>query len=75
MKAIFDESDPVAGACKYLLIMLIQRLEETQAGLIDGLSSGVAGDRAAIQSNGKMNDPTRQVLEQVEELLRQAKGA
>lgn len=75
MKAILDESDPIAGACKYLLIMLLQRLEGSQAGLIDELSSGVAGDRAAIQSSGKMNDPIRQVFEQAEELLRQAKGA
>lgn len=74
MKAILDESDPVAGACKYLLIMLLQRLEGSQAGLIDELSSGVAGDRAAIQSSGNMNDPIRQVFEQVEELLHQAKG-
>ncbi len=74
MKSIPDEPDPVAGACKYLLIMLVQRLEGSQAGLIDELSSGVAGDRAAIQGSGKMSVPIRQVFEQVEEMLRQAKG-
>lgn len=74
MKSVLDASDPVAGACKYLLIMLLQRLEGSYAGLIDELSSGVAGDRMAIRSSGKMKDPIRQVFVQVEELLRQAKG-
>lgn len=47
-------SDLAAGACKYLLIMLLQRLEGSQVGLIDELSPGVAGDCAAIQSSGKL---------------------
>lgn len=75
MKSMLNESDPIAGACKCLLIMLLQRLEGGHAGLINGLSSGVAGDRAAIQSSGKMDGPIREVFVKLEELLRQAKGA
>ena len=74
MKPTPSEPDSTAGACKYLLIMLLQRLEQNQAGLIDELVSGVATDRAAIERSGEMCGAVRGVFEQIERLLHQARG-
>lgn len=40
--------DPRIGACVYLLHGLLQRLEQQQPGLIDGMTNGVLHDRAAM---------------------------
>lgn len=61
-----------AGACYYLLIMLIQRLEPQHPGLIDELLQGAIADFAAIEADGKLSESLRAVLLETKQLLVQA---
>lgn len=40
-------NEPTAAACRYLLVMLLQRLEEVRPGLVFDMWTGVAADRDA----------------------------
>jgi hypothetical protein len=72
-----ENSDTVAiaGSCKYLLTMLLQRLEADRPGLIRDINTGVATDKAAIQQTGTLNETALNVFRQTESLLAQAASA
>ena len=42
-----SSGDPTAAACRYLLVMLLQRLEAERPGLVAEMRAGVEGDRDA----------------------------
>ena len=42
-----SSGDPTAAACRYLLVMLLQRLEAERPGLVAEMRAGVEGDRGA----------------------------
>jgi hypothetical protein len=63
-----------ASACSYVMLMLLQRLESSQKGLIDGMIAGALSDRSAVDESGSMTEPVQNVFAETLRLLRQAKG-
>jgi hypothetical protein len=72
MSATFTETDAKTAACRYVLLMLLQRLDPKYPGLIDDLLQGAIADYAAIEANGKLDDPLQMVLSETKALLQQA---
>lgn len=58
-----------AGACVYILHMLLQRLENSSPGLVEGLLEGAAADRDAIKRSGAMTESLEGVFEETLGLL------
>ncbi len=46
----FTKADAQAGACTYILHMLLQRLEITQPGIVEELLNGAKADQAAFNA-------------------------
>jgi hypothetical protein len=46
----FTNADEKAGACAYILHMLLQRLEVSAPGIVDELLSGAKADKAAFDA-------------------------
>lgn len=66
------ESDGVeakAGACAYILHMLLQRLEDSSPGLVQDLLEGAAADRDAIKLNESMTASLEAVFRETLRLL------
>ena len=63
-----------ASACSYVMLMLLQRLEPTQKGLIDELIAGASADESAVEKSGSMTEPIQKVFSETLKFLRQAKG-
>jgi hypothetical protein len=61
-----------ADACGYILIMLMQRLEKTQPGLLAEMIAGVEGDRSAIPSVAPNGEHTQAVFNETLAMLRMA---
>ena len=61
-----------AGACYYLLTMLLQRLDPQHPGLIDEILQGVIADFSAIEADGNLSSSLRAVLEETKTLLMRA---
>ena len=61
-----------AGACYYVLLMLLQRLAPGQPELISSMLQGLRADLAAIESSGKSSPLLRAVFREAEQLLQQA---
>lgn len=59
---------------RYVLLMLLQRLEAIHPGLLDDLLTGVFTDRAATEASGAMNEATKQVFNDATILLERAKS-
>ena len=72
MSAEFTETDAKTAACRYVLLMLLQRLDPKYHGLIDEMLRGAIADFAAMEGNGKLTDPLRMVLYETKALLQQA---
>jgi hypothetical protein len=72
MSAKFAETDAKTAACKYILLMLLQRLDPKYPGLIDEMLQGAIADFAAMEANGKLDDSLRMVLFETKALLQQA---
>ena len=72
MSAEFTETDAKPAACRYILLMLLQRLDPKYPGLIDDMLQGAIADFAAMEANGKLTDPLRRVLSETKGLLQQA---
>ncbi|CAL63339.1 Hypothetical protein HEAR3232 [Herminiimonas arsenicoxydans] len=66
--------NPKADACGYILLMLLQRLEKTQSGLLAEMIAGVEGDRSAIASDAPDKDHISAVFNETLTMLRQAKN-
>ena len=63
-----------AGACSYVLLMLLQRLEAKHGGLLDELIAGARADQAAMEAAGAMTAPVQNIFSEALTLLRQARG-
>jgi hypothetical protein len=72
MSAEFTGTDAKAAACRYVLLMLLQRLDPKYPGLVDEMLQGVIADFAAMEADGKLNDSLRMVLVETKALLQQA---
>lgn len=72
MSAKSTATDPTTAACRYILLMLLQRLDPKYPGLIDEMLQGATADFAAIEANGKLDDSLRKVLAETTTLLHQA---
>lgn len=57
MSTELSRADAKAYACSYILVGLLQRINEQQPGLIGDLIAGVESDYAAIQAQGNRNIP------------------
>lgn len=64
-----------ADACGYLLIMLMQRLEKTQPGLLKEMIAGVEGDRSAMPVDVPDSAHIEAVFDETLAMLRQADNA
>ncbi len=60
-------------ACSYVMLMLLQRLESSQKGLIDEMIAGALADESAVDKSGSMTEPVQKVFAETLRLLRQAK--
>ena len=72
MSVEFTETDAKTAACRYVLLMLLQRLDSKHPGLVDEMLTGAIADFAAIEANGKLDDSLRKVLVETKTLLQQA---
>jgi len=72
MSAELTQTDAKPAACRYILLMLLQRLDPKHPGLIDDMLQGAVADFAAMEANGKLTDPLRMVLSETKALLQQA---
>ena len=65
-------ADAKAGATYYVLLMLLQRLNPQQPGLVCGMLQGLRADHSTIESNGNSSPSLRAVFKEAEKLLEQA---
>lgn len=63
------DAEAKAGACAYVLHMLLQRLEDTSPGLVQGMLDGTAADRDAAIRAGTMTAPLQRVFQETVEFL------
>lgn len=52
----FSKADAKAGACGYILHMLLQRLEATQPGIVEELLKGAKADQAAFNAQSSPSE-------------------
>ena len=64
-----DDPQVTAAACRYILVGLLQRLEQISPGLLTELRSGVAGDRQAMATNGKLSPDIEAVVSEAQRIL------
>ncbi|HVK93788.1 MAG TPA: hypothetical protein VM571_03575 [Noviherbaspirillum sp.] len=67
--------NPKADACGYILLMLLQRLEKVQPGLLSEMIAGVEGDRSALPSDVPNEEHIKAIFNETLTLLRQANSA
>jgi len=72
MSVEFTENNVKVAACRYVLLMLLQRLDSKHPGLVDEMLTGAIVDFAAIEANGKLDGSLRLVLDETKALLQQA---
>jgi hypothetical protein len=72
MQRDFTRAEAKAQACSYLLLSLLQRMDQQEPGLIDELLDGAKGDFAASQSNGEMPQPVSMIFQEAIALLTRA---
>lgn len=65
----FSDAEAKAGACAYILHMLLQRLEDTSPGLVQEMRDGAAADRDAAMRAGTMTVPLERVFKETVEFL------
>lgn len=65
---LFD-TEATAGACAYILHILLQRLDDSRPGLVLDMLEGVRGDCAAIEANGAMTESIRKRCQAAEHML------
>lgn len=72
MTAVYDRADVKAGACSYILMGLLQRLDAQSPGLIDELAKGVEGDFEAVESQGEAVPLVTAIFQEAQAILRRA---
>ncbi len=58
----FSKIDAKAGACAYILHMLLQRLEVTQPGIVEELLNGAKADQIAFNSQSSPSEVGSQIF-------------
>jgi hypothetical protein len=66
--------DATAGACRYLLVALLQRLEPAHPGLLADLRAGVEGDQQAL-APGQASPQVAATFAEALRILRLAAGS
>lgn len=74
MAETYDRADVKAGACFYILLGSLQRLDARSPGLIDELIKGVEGDFDAVKSQGEVTLVVSSFLRGAQAMLRRANG-
>lgn len=69
MSKQLSDIEATAGACAYILHILLQRLEESRPGLVLDMLEGVRGDCAVIEANGAMTESIRERCQAAEQML------
>jgi hypothetical protein len=62
MMSEFSKADAKAGACAYILHMLLQRLEATQPGIVEELLNGAKADQIAFNLQSSPSDAGSQTF-------------
>lgn len=74
MAETYDRADVKAGACFYILLGSLQRLDARSPRLIDELSKGVEGDFDAVKSQGEVTLVGSSLLQESQAMLCRANG-
>ena len=72
MQRDFNRTDAKAQACSYILLSLLQRMDQQEPGLIDELLAGAKGDFEASQSQGDLAHPVPMIFQEAIALLTRA---
>jgi hypothetical protein len=72
MQREFTRMDAKAQACSYILLGLIQRMDEKEPGLIEEMLAGVKGDFDASRSQGDLAAPVPMIFEEAIAFLTRA---
>jgi hypothetical protein len=73
MQRDFTRTDAKAQACSYILLGLLQRMDQKEPGLIEAMLAGVRGDFEAAQSQGdSLASPVPMIFEEAIALLTRA---
>lgn len=68
-----EQRSAQVAACSYLLVMILQRLDKQQKGLIGKLVAGVEADRRAIPTHAHGREFVKQIIDETLTILYQAK--
>jgi hypothetical protein len=68
----FTPTDAKAQACSYLLLNLLQRLDQKEPGLIDELITGVKGDFQASSLQSDLPPPVSLIYQEAIAILERA---
>lgn len=72
MSQAFSKADAKAYACSYVLLNLLQRMEQKEPGLIDELLAGARGDFEASKARADLPPAVPAVFEETIALLERA---
>jgi hypothetical protein len=64
MQRDFTRTDAKAQACSYILLSLLQRMDQQEPGLIDELLAGAKGDFEASQSQRDLPQPVPMIFQE-----------
>jgi hypothetical protein len=72
MQNDFTRMDAKAQACSYILLSLLQRMDQKEPGLIDDLLAGAKGDFEASQSQDDLPAPVPMIFKEAIAFLTRA---
>ncbi len=64
-----EDTQVTAAACRYILVALLPRLEQSSPGLLAELRSGMEGDRQAMAVNGRLSPEVDAVVSEAQRIL------
>ncbi|GGA04027.1 hypothetical protein [Dyella caseinilytica] len=68
----FTSADAKAHACSYLLLCLLQRMDQNEPGLIDELLAGAKGDFEASRQQPNLPTPVPMIYQEAIAILERA---
>ncbi len=68
----FTKADAKAYACSYILLSLLQRMDQQEPGLIDALLDGAKGDFEASKANKNLPPPVSMIFDETIAFLERA---
>ncbi|RDS79706.1 hypothetical protein DWU98_16715 [Dyella monticola] len=72
MSKDFTKTDAKAYACSYILLSLLQRMDQKEPGLIDDLLLGAKGDFEAFKRQADLPSSVPQIFEETIAFLERA---